>query len=60
MRRMRRLLEPVSPEQCLRYATECERMAEEGQWLRHRDNLLCLAELWRELAHTAAPAGLLH
>ena len=47
----------LSTEQCLKYAAECEEMAEEIAWVQHRQNLLCLAEIWRTLAAHSMPGG---
>lgn len=40
----------ITPEDCLQYAAECERLAGEGNARFDRDRLRGIADRWRELA----------
>jgi hypothetical protein len=47
----------LSTEECLKFAAECEEMAEESLMLKHRRHLLDLANMWRQLAAESLPGG---
>jgi hypothetical protein len=48
-----RLFHMEKPEQYREFSEECERLAKQAKTERHRKMLREMAEVWRELAHSA-------